>query len=366
MRKKILIYAYLEGNFGDDFMVWILCKRYPHVHFEILAHAEYREKYEDLDNLKVYTFGDRKVIFWNWILEKVKHGNEDFFRRMARKAYALVHVGGSIYSQHDNYQISYMTDTVLRNISRKMYVCGANFGPYRDESYYHDYYNLLKTYDGVCFRDTYSYGLFKELPNVQYAPDLVFNYQPTGRINRGEKKQVLLSVIQMKNRKGVFGLDQYAEAYQKFIVRIVEKYIELGYSIKFVSLCKRQGDDEAISEIVECLDEKQKKWVTRYTYENDLEEAAALFDESEIIVGTRFHSIILGWLKDKKVLPIVYDTKTLHTLEDNQCSVYVTMENIKEIEAEHFIGRVKKLPESMRKKLIKNANQQFTALDKIL
>ena len=47
MKKRVLIYAYLEENLGDDLMVWLLCKRYPHIRFEVLTHGVYKEIFKD-------------------------------------------------------------------------------------------------------------------------------------------------------------------------------------------------------------------------------------------------------------------------------------------------------------------------------
>lgn len=367
MAKKVLVYAYLEGNLGDDLMVWILCRRYPHVQFRVLAHESYKTTFRELKNLKVYSFNDRQVVMWNKALNVVKHGKEDFFRRMVRKADAVVHIGGSVYTQHENYQMSFMSDYVLRDTSRRMYVCGANFGPYRDESFYQNYYNLLARYDGVCFRDRYSYGLFEALPNVRYASDVVFNYRPSAHIQKGdEKKQVLISAIQMKNRGGAFAICGYAEDYRNFMAAITEKYIDSGYRVKFVSFCKLQGDPEAAAEIIDCISPEKRTMIEQYVYENNPEEAVSLFDESEIVIGTRFHSIILGWLKDKKVLPVVYDAKTLHTLEDNGCDSYVTLDQLKWADVDRLAGQAQRLPTELREQLLKDSQNQFADLDGFL
>lgn len=40
---KVLIDAYLEGNFGDDLLVYIICRRYKNVDFYIFADDEYKK-----------------------------------------------------------------------------------------------------------------------------------------------------------------------------------------------------------------------------------------------------------------------------------------------------------------------------------
>ena len=51
---------------------------------------------------------------------------------------------------------------------------------------------LFAKYDGVTFRDQFSYNLFSCLKNVRWAPDIVFNY-PVKRGKYKEKKRILFS-----------------------------------------------------------------------------------------------------------------------------------------------------------------------------
>lgn len=366
MKKRVLIYAYLEGNLGDDLMVYTLCRRYPEIQFEVLAHQEYKKRFRGLTNLKVYGFDDRKVRIWNQYLRKLTSKKDDFFCRLVKKAYALVHIGGSVYTQHENYQATYFNDITLRNISKRMFVCGANFGPYQDESYYENYQGLLSRYDGVCFRDQYSYELFKHLPCVRYAPDVVFNYRECSRENAlKEKKLVLVSVIQMKSRKGNFPISQYTENYQRFMAEILEKYVDHGYRIRFVAFCKAQGDEDAAKEIVNRMRETSRQYIEEYVYDDDIEEAVRQFDEAEVVIGTRFHSVILGWLKGKKVIPVIYDQKTLHTLEDVNWTNYVTLPELETTDIDKLMEEAKRLPEDTLEQLIEKAAGQFADLDKV-
>ncbi len=364
--KKVLIYAYMEENLGDDLMVSLVCTRYPNVRFFLWAKESYKERFRRIKNLTVYSPDEKKVVRWNKIAEKLRPGKADVFQLLVKKTDALVHVGGSVYMQHDNYLMTYNLDMALRSMSKRMYTCGANFGPYTDEEYYRNYYELLKRYDGVCFRDRYSYQLFADLPHVHYAADLVFNLRESEKETPEQKKQVLMSVIQLKNRNGKFSLSQYTETYNQFMAGLAEQYMERGYQVKMVSFCSSQKDAEAAEDIIRLIKEPFKGRVSVYSYSMDIEECLRLFDESEIVVGTRFHSIILGWLKKKQVLPIVYDTKTMHLLEDNDYETYVTMEQMKDLDPATLVEKVQMLPEQRLQKLVQEAEGQFEELDKLL
>lgn len=366
--KKVFVHAYLAGNLGDDLMVSILCRRYPDVLFRIYASEEYKEVFKDIKNIKVYSPEDKEAVRWNWFWKKIKGADNGFWKTLVKFSYATVHIGGSSFVQHfDDYSAFYNTDATLRRLSKRMFVVGVNFGPYTDENYYKQYYQLFGEYDGVTFRDQYSYELFRQLPNVKCAADVVLNYEPVREhVQVKEKKQVLFSVIRLEDRNGKFAISQYTDAYKAFIVRLAEEFLDRGYRIKFVAFCEMQGDMTAIQEMISALDSEKREWIDSYCYRGNIEECIRLFEESEVIVGTRFHSIILGWLKKKKVLPIVYDNKTRNVLKDNACKVYVELDKLKETDAADLIQRIECLPEEQRTELVKNAEGQFWAVDRAL
>lgn len=73
--------------------------------------------------------------------------------------------------------------------------------------------------------------------------------------------------------------------------------------------------------------------------------------EAEIVVGTRFHSIILAELKGKKMIPIIYDLKTLHTLESQEIRRYYRLEELKNVDIRMMMEQAERLPEEKKKQL---------------
>lgn len=364
--KRVFIHAFLAGNFGDDLMVRILCERYPKVRFYVYADSTYKKAFEDIKNLKYYAPRDPEVQKWDTFWKKVKHVEGGFYKMLVRTCYATVHIGGSVFVQHfDDYSAFYNTDAQLRRMSKRMYVTGANFGPYSDENYYRQYHELLRCYDGIVFRDTYSRDLFQDLPNVRYAPDVVFNYKAKHLNQAKQKKQVLISVIKLEGRDNNFPISGYADVCKNFIKELSSAYIKLGYSVMYVSFCEMQQDHLAIEEIRCMLKEEERKHTDSYSYKGNIEECVKVFSESEIVVGTRFHSIILAELLGKKFIPIVYDKKTLHTLEDHEVRNAVSLEELENTDVNEIIYRAERIEEEKRKKLILDAEGQFLYLDQI-
>lgn len=364
-KKKVFLHAYMAGNLGDDLMVRILCERYPKAKFLLYADSSYKERYMDLKNVKVYSPEDKTSRAVNWLTEKIKKTNNGMWKLLIKRSKCTVHIGGSVFVQHsDDFKLAYDVDYDLRARSKKLYVVGANFGPFTHQEYYDAYKELFKKYDGICFRDKYSKSLFEEYENIKYAPDVVFNYvMPTGIES---KKQVLFSAVHMEDRGGKYSISQYAEEYYSMLAKMAEYYIKHGYGVKFVSFCKLQKDEEAIEEILSRMEEQYRDSAGKLYYDKDEKPIIQAFVESEMIVGTRFHSIILGWLAGKKVLPIIYDDKIMHVLEDNGYDFYIKMNEIMDLDIDEWSEKLTKHEVFHPEKLVQKASEQFAGLDKLL
>lgn len=307
--KKVYVYAYLAGNLGDDLFVRLLCRRYPRTRFCIFAEPVYKERFGDLPNCRVYSPEDREVKR----VERLFPGL-GFPAYLARRCQASVHIGGSVFVQHqEDWSGAYAADAGLAKRSRRLYVIGANFGPYTDPAYYEKYRELFCAYEGICFRDRYSYELFRDLPRVSWAPDVVFNLHPASLPN---EKKVLISPIELGDRKGKYDLSGYEPAYREFHIRMIRTLLNRGYKITMVSFCQAQQDDTMMQKILDGLQEEERRKIVCTAYQTDMRFILQEFASSEAVLGTRFHSVILGLVHGCRVLPVIYDQKTEKTLED--------------------------------------------------
>ncbi len=364
--KRVFIHAYAAGNLGDDLLIRILCERYPGIRFSIYADSSYRVRFADLKNLRVYSPDDKMVRCIDSILKRIKNCDNGMWKLLVKFSYATVHIGGSVFVQHeDDFSLAYELDCRLRRLSRCLYVVGANFGPYTDDSYFRMYKKLFRAYSGICFRDRYSEYLFKESGNIRYAPDVAFQYRCPGKC-KVEKKQVLLSVIYMDNRGGKYSICQYSEGYYNLMAGLAEQFIEKGFTVRFISFCKMQEDERAIGIVINRMKDRYKDKVSTFFYDMDIKGCIDQFYESEIVVGTRFHSIILGWLAEKKVLPIVYDRKTLHTLEDLEVKDYIQLEELEQIDVREVAEKAISCSVLNVESLKRESELQFSDLDRIL
>ena len=130
------------------------------------------------------------------------------------------------------------------------------------------------------------------------------------------------------------------------------------------SFCEEENDLVAINRIIERLKEKEKVHV--YFYHDRIKDILQLFSETEVVVGTRFHSIILGWLNKKKVLPIVYDEKTKNVLNDLEYKNYINLEEMDSCDIKNKLEGIERLNDKDVDMLKEKAKTQFWALDNLL
>ena len=97
-----------------------------------------------------------------------------------------------------------------------------------------------------------------------------------------------------------------------------------------------------------------------------IKDILQLFSETEVVVGTRFHSIILGWLNKKKVLPIVYDEKTKNVLNDLEYKNYINLEEMDSCDIKNKLEGIERLNDKDVDMLKEKAKTQFWALDNLL
>mgnify|MGYP005753722831 CR=1 FL=1 len=311
MKKRIYIKGFLNKNLGDDLFVKILIERYPNVKFEMYSEVDYKKVYKS-KNLKIYTNKSLVVIFRklvNLFFKLIKSEKRIQIENI-KKYDAIVMIGGSLFIEYPeiNYD-QYFNNNY--NTKRPLYIIGANFGPYKTEKYleFHRTRVFSKAKD-ICFRDRYSYNLFKKMSNVRYSPDIVFSLD-TSKIKVTEKNIVIISVINCKKDTGDLANQ---EEYNKKINDFITYFVAKGYEIILMSFSQIQGDEEVINQII--ASNKQVEKIKKYFYRGNIEEALNLIASAQIIVGTRFHANILGLVFNKTIIPIAYSNKMINTLND--------------------------------------------------
>lgn len=285
---NVYVNAYLYNNLGDDLFVDVLVNRYPSSKFYTISNF-YKSNNK---NIKIYS---------NKFINKLLVKNVALKKRLVlKKCNCIVSIGGSMFIEGKSKNKSDEFE------GKDYYILGSNFGPYRTQDYFNESFRFFEKAKDVCFREKYSYDLFKELPNVRQAPDILFSLD-TEKIKITNRKRVVISVISCDKKMG-----KKQEAYINKIVELIRSLHNKGYEICLMSFCKIEGDEEAINEIVSKCDID----VDTYFYRGNRDEALNVLADSQIIVGSRFHANILGLVLGKTIIPLSYSKKTNNVLKD--------------------------------------------------
>lgn len=338
MEKQIMIYAYCKYNLGDDLFIKLLCNRYPHVKFFLHAPKGYRQLFKDNSNLKIIR-NDRFLLrLLRFTLRKLGFNSALSRPYVAKKCDAAIYIGGSLFIQNKNWEGQLKENKKKEIPNKPFYLLGANFGPFKDRVYYLKYKELFSRYTDICFRDKYSFELFRELPNVRIADDVVFQLKVNLSQKEVKKRNVVISVIKPSRKQ----LPNFDEIYFKKIREIIIYLCNKDYNITLMSFCKKEGDELAISEILNLLPKEYLTKVDSYYYNYNFKEALSIINKSCFVIATRFHSMILGWINKKPVYPIVYSKKMENVINDiNFKGLYTVFSNLIHLKPENVYQGMK-------------------------
>lgn len=298
----IYLIAYCRKNLGDDMFVRTLIDRYPNEQFYLCASPNFTKPFRGKKNLHCATAAEFMTLrFVHKITRKRGRILNPYRFRMAK---AVVQIGGSIFIEHDGWKEQFSME-----IHPYKFLVGCNFGPYKTESYLEAVREKIKRATDCCFRDRTSFDLFRDLPNVRYAPDVLFGCACLPSSQRGDC--IGISIIDMGGRDGLI---QYQDDYEKGIAEICNYWIVQGRNVKLLCLCEAEGDTDAANRIMTMVGNKQA--LSSFAYTGNVDGFLAEMNTCEVLYATRFHAMVLGWAMHKKVFPIIYSVKQQYVLED--------------------------------------------------
>lgn len=371
--KKIYVDAYINSNLGDDLFLKILFQRYPNAAFYFKGNKKYRKIFKDYQNVFIIinpiwkkAINTILFIFLNKLL-KLKNARDFYLGKGIKiKEYdAFVKIGGSIFIDADGKHFEKNSKTISSfiQLDKPVFILGCNFEKNYERNFYLQYkefFSGLKPdlFD-LSFRDEFSYNLFATSESVRYSPDIIFGYN-NSQLEAGND-YVGFSIIDLSERKALM---KYKEIYEKKIHDIICECIKNNEKVALFSFCAPEGDESTINNIVEKIESKYKQNIRIFNYSNGIDDFLTAYSKSKVIIATRFHAMILGWLFQKKVIPIIYSEKMMNVIEDTKFKgKYFYVEDIGEMEYED-INSDYKFPDLYNN--IKKSNQHFLKLDYFL
>ena len=344
--KKIFLMAYARKNLGDDLFIKMLLERYPMDEFYMkIKKPEYLEYFNKYNNFHIVPGIDSA---------------EELYNSNVNDYDAYIYVGGSIFMEgKKGYNLSEETyDFIKRCKENGKPFCYAscNYGPYKTEEYFNLSREAFETCTDICFRDRYSYELFKDIENVREAPDYVFTYP----IMNTEKIQdtIGITVLDLEIRDD---LRDKENEYIQMLTNNIKEYIKEGKKVYLYSFCKREGDENAIDKIINNVNDSN---VTAIKYEGNIEEFLSIYTQMEYMICARFHSMVISALANQKMYIMSYSEKIDHVNKDLEFNLPII--HFKDISSETFINlndfvsvdREKIIPISDKAKLQEQAIQR--------
>ncbi|WP_294184185.1 polysaccharide pyruvyl transferase family protein [uncultured Clostridium sp.] len=326
--KKVLVCAYLEFNLGDDLFLKIIFEKYPNVNFVIFnCDKKYKKLFRNYKNVRIEN---------SLILKIFKEFGLKSIIKKLQNYDILLYIGGSIFMQFNHWKKQFKNRKNIIDLfsynKKPIFIIGANFGPFYEKTFVNLYKKEFKKCTDICFRDTYSYNLFKDLNNVRVEPDVIFQLK-TKSVKK-IKKSIGISIINLKNRDN---LKTYQQIYNLKIKEIIEKAISKNNIVKLFCFCEREGDMIAIKDIIKILDKRYYKNISIVNYSGNINEFLLQFKQMENIIGSRFHACILSQVFDQGLYPIIYSDKIYNVLKDiDMLHEYTYIKNLKDLNVEHI------------------------------
>lgn len=306
---RVLVRYYNKINLGDDLFVYILAERYSNA-FQIVAAS--RLSFPRLANIHKVNF------FWfneigSWIVGRFFGLRHLQYRLLSKQVDILIYIGGSIFIDQGDYRAWRAEVQFYQSLKIPYHIIGSNIGPVRSKEFISYVREIIAGSTDTCLRDKASLKLVEDLPNVRLAADVVFTLAPNHfHTAVAIKKTVVISVIDAHRRFNQ-GL---ARQYDACIARLAEKAVRDGYMVIFMSFCRKEGDERASRRILRLVNQDMAQEISCYNYRGNVEQAIGVIKGAEVIIGTRFHANILGFVFGKKVLPIAYSDKMIDVLKD--------------------------------------------------
>lgn len=385
MTKRVKIKAYVAGNLGDDLFIELLCSRYPQHNFYLCGSKKFKKIYEENKNLKFISYDTflcrlqmavRRVLTKavNCVLQQEKlpvlatdvQSNWSY----EKKADLNVFITGSGFRNGaDEMHISPRKRLEEEHyFNLHPYLLGCNFGPYVSDEYYFMYQELFQKAADVCFRDTYSLGLFPMVKTARSAADIVFCY-PVDMIHAQERlvsqDYMLISVANLAKDKDEAA--DYSSDYIEMLRKLVSMRNRKNLHTVLLGFCNEQGDDLVISQVLDGLYDSQLDHVYCYPDIAGLAAIRLIYD-ANFILATRYHAMILGLLFGKKVCPICYSEKMIHVVNDILPDAkYIALEELDSMDVSGLEdAQYIQLPDERIRELVESANTQFAKLDTAL
>lgn len=310
---RVFVSGYWNQNLGDDLFLTLLCNRYPKVDFYIIAGSSAMHSFNNLSNLHRIRIPFSVKVAHHLQHKRSLHGDLSILQKeqvkVASRYDLYCELGGSLFIQpKEGIDSQYSMRQCILSKELPYVIIGSNFGPFYQQQQLDNYRHLFSKVSRIWFRDQYSMHLFNQLPNVAYAPDLVFAYGNKW-LSNADEGYVVISVIDVKKRFGRI----ISHHYQLFLIRLIRYYISMNQPVVLMSFCDSEGDLEFAQHVKKQIGGSS---LVKIVSHNNVARSLKIISNAHQMVATRYHAMILAWLYQKPTLVLSYSHKIDHVIQD--------------------------------------------------
>lgn len=271
-RLRILLDGYIDGNFGDDLMLYLAADG-----------LKEHKLYITSPKLDIAEYTEEKIGF-------------DCYLKVTGSGFLIHNNKGIAYRMRDMYR--------EKRYSKNRAVINCNISGFVNRIAEKVIQKQISDYDFVTVRDRYSYEyITKNIPNVKCKkyPDMVLSLSD--------------GMIPNVHSENALGISVHKSADINLLAEIADKFInETGRNVCL--LCFNTGLEDDVSVANQVYGIMKNKHMTEIIRYKDINDMLKNIKRCGAILGIRFHSAMLALRMGVPVVPIAYSDKTKNALDE--------------------------------------------------
>lgn len=371
MEKHVLVYGWFgEKNLGDELILDAIIdlirgkNEKPNIH---IMGSKPQAVIRTHDNVysgdSVSTYVDYRP---RMLLRALKYGLPRIIHNILHSDTLIITSGGALSDWHKSSTISlFFLMDLFKMMRKKVFVLGVGAGPINIVKSKKRFYKRLQYAAIITVRDTTSYNeLIKlELNNVKLSKDLVYYLgQKIAAQYYGEEKNNHVGLV---IANVCYETPAVHEEYKKQLERLIKLLIENGYTVSVIPF---QYAEDIL--FIDSLSFDRNRVTILYDKDN-LYKSISYLCQQEIVIGVRYHALVLSAILGKKLIPVVYHHKNEDFVKDFSLEKYAEYIgdgnnwNMAQINADRMVDNVKRIcndtayKENLEKGLAKKYEQSL-------
>ena len=315
-KKKILVYGWFgENNLGDelllDSMIYMINQNVNNAEINVMASKpkEVKKNHKGINCISTTINLSVKSVIKNIICNPFK----TLYNVIASDV-LIVAGGGAISDWNPNStKDMFFLINVFNKLKKKIFLLGIGAGPINKKESYIRFKNVLEKANYITVRDEYSFNELKKIgiKNLKITNDLVFNFPIKSNKNVKEVKKIglVLAPVCMEKK----------EKFLKFVeeIRSLIDSLKKEYEISIIPF--QNNYDFILTKYFSDID-----GIKIYDDEKSYNYLMDIFSEQDLIIGMRFHSIVLSLMMNKYIIPIVYHPKNYELIKEFELEIYIS------------------------------------------